>query len=200
MALYPWVVGHGPIWLWFCHQHPKPSDPGGAPPTCASINWHTDLGPSCGSWRGLWTGPALRLQSVKEPWENTELDNHPWTRQPFWKSRSPAENFLHTVGGKKKKKKSDRSFRESKKNNLTFPHHPYPKAAQFSVEITSLPIISPLSKSEWVTSFPSYARCWQRGPFLSPHSGNELHNWGTVSGWNSSPGSEWNVPRGHESF
>lgn len=38
MTLYPWELGHSSIWLWFYHQHLKPRDPGGVPPTRASAN------------------------------------------------------------------------------------------------------------------------------------------------------------------
>lgn len=40
------------------------------------------------------------LGVVWESLENSVLDNHPWIREPLWKSRSPAEKFQHTTGAK----------------------------------------------------------------------------------------------------
>lgn len=39
-ALYPWSLSCSSIWLWFCHQHHTPRDPGEA---CTLVPQETDL-------------------------------------------------------------------------------------------------------------------------------------------------------------
>ena len=54
----PWRLGYSPIWLWVCHQHYMPRDPGGVTPSHTLGNRPTDLGPGYGPWRGPWTGSS----------------------------------------------------------------------------------------------------------------------------------------------
>ena len=77
-----------------------PGDLGGILPTHASGNGQTDLRSVCGPCSGLWAGSSpCQLQS-RSPWRTPALDNHPQTRKPWGKSRSPVEKFQHAIGAK----------------------------------------------------------------------------------------------------
>ena len=103
---------------------------------------------------------------VWEPLENTDLNNQPLT---LWKSRSPVEKLQHTTRAKKSK---IGHIGEGKRNSLTLHASPLPQGSTAQCqESLSQPMISFAveSKSVWVPSFPSCARCCQWGPFLSHH-------------------------------
>ena len=85
-----------------------------------------------------WFQPPSAI--VKEPLENTVLDNYPQTRESLWKSIFPAEKFQYHW--KKNKNYECRHFQEGKKNNLTLPKSPLLQggATQFQMS-SSQPVI-----------------------------------------------------------
>ena len=72
----------------------------------------------------LWTlrWPMNWLQAlsavIPDPRENPGLQNHPWMREPFWKSMSPVEKLQQKLGTKKKSKMGH--IGEDKRNSPTW--------------------------------------------------------------------------------
>lgn len=96
----------------------------------------------------LWTCLVHELaleplgHSLGTPGKNV-LQNHPWTREPLWKSRLLAEKLQDTTG------ENNYKFGHSKqgKSKSVFTLPPLPKAVQdHGLDISSVPMTSPTSE------------------------------------------------------
>ena len=71
--------------------------------------------------------PKTLSAMVQESLENTVLDNHPWMREPWWKSGLPEEKLQHSI---EIRKYEFGHTGVDKSNSLSLPTSSFLKAAQ----------------------------------------------------------------------
>lgn len=79
-------------------------------------------------WGDLWMGcsPSGLWSRTSE---NTALDNHSWMRKPMWKSRSPKEQFQHTVREKNNNNPILDSLERAEGTVSLYPQLPLPQVS-----------------------------------------------------------------------